>query len=47
MGLKVGVLDADVYGPSMPKLFGLNEKPPGHGGQQHASRRWTGYRSSR
>ena len=26
-GLKVGVLDADIYGPSMPKLFGLNEKP--------------------
>ena len=27
MGLRVGVLDADVYGPSLPKLFGLNEKP--------------------
>ena len=27
LGMKVGVLDADVYGPSMPKLFGLNEKP--------------------
>lgn len=26
-GLKVGVLDADIYGPSMPKLFGLWEKP--------------------
>ncbi|WP_406856946.1 Mrp/NBP35 family ATP-binding protein [Alsobacter sp. KACC 23698] len=26
-GLKVGVLDADIYGPSMPKLFGLREKP--------------------
>jgi ATP-binding protein involved in chromosome partitioning len=27
LGLKVAVLDADVYGPSMPKLFGLNGKP--------------------
>jgi ATP-binding protein involved in chromosome partitioning len=26
-GLRVGVLDADVYGPSMPKLFGLTGKP--------------------
>jgi ATP-binding protein involved in chromosome partitioning len=27
MGLKVGVLDADIYGPSMPKLFHLSGKP--------------------
>ena len=27
LGLKVGVLDADLYGPSMPKLFGLHAKP--------------------
>ena len=27
IGWKVGVLDADLYGPSMPKLFGLSEKP--------------------
>ena len=27
MGLKVGVLDADLFGPSMPKLFGLSRKP--------------------
>ncbi|MCA3556348.1 Mrp/NBP35 family ATP-binding protein [Aestuariivirga sp.] len=27
LGLKVAVLDADVYGPSIPKLFGLNGKP--------------------
>ena len=26
-GLKVGVLDADIYGPSMPKLFGVHGKP--------------------
>jgi ATP-binding protein involved in chromosome partitioning len=27
LGLKVAVLDADIYGPSMPKLFGLSGKP--------------------
>jgi len=26
-GLKVGLLDADIYGPSVPKLFGLSGKP--------------------
>ena len=26
-GWRVGLLDADVYGPSMPRLFGLAEKP--------------------
>jgi len=26
-GLRVGLLDADIYGPSVPRLFGLTEKP--------------------
>lgn len=26
-GLKVGILDADVYGPSMPRLLGINDEP--------------------
>ncbi|MBB4196536.1 sodium:proton antiporter [Rhodoblastus sphagnicola] len=27
LGLKIGLLDADVFGPSVPKLFALEEKP--------------------
>ncbi len=27
MGLRVGVLDADIYGPSMPRLLGLKGQP--------------------
>ena len=27
MGAKVGLLDADVYGPSIPLMFGTSDKP--------------------
>src|SRR5205085_3931975 len=26
-GWRVGLLDADIYGPSVPRLFGINRKP--------------------
>lgn len=28
MGLRVGLLDADLYGPSIPKMFGIEEQRP-------------------
>ena len=31
-GLRVGILDADIYGPSMPKLLSIREKPQMLGG---------------
>mgnify|MGYP006175847241 FL=1 len=33
LGLKIGILDADVYGPSLPKLIDLNEKPKSENGK--------------
>ncbi len=31
IGCRVGLLDADIYGPSIPKMFNINEKPKSDG----------------
>ncbi|ARJ48204.1 Mrp/NBP35 family ATP-binding protein [Candidatus Pelagibacter sp. RS39] len=31
IGCKVGLLDADIYGPSIPKMLGIDEKPKSDG----------------
>ena len=33
LNLKVGILDADIYGPSLPKLFSINQKPENKDGK--------------
>ena len=32
-GHKVGILDADIYGPSLPKMMSINEKPKSEDGK--------------
>jgi ATP-binding protein involved in chromosome partitioning len=35
LGLKVGLLDADIYGPSVPRLLAIKEKPRSDGKKLH------------
>ena len=32
-GWRVGLMDADVYGPNIPRMFGVSERPPVTGGK--------------
>ena len=33
INLKVGILDADIYGPSLPKMMSINGKPKSEDGK--------------
>ena len=40
LGLRTGLLDADIYGPSAPKMLGLDEQPVFHDGKLNPLDAW-------
>ena len=40
LGLRVGLLDADIYGPSIPRLMGLSGRPESDGEKLEPMRAW-------